>query len=226
MRKLKLSALCLLAAGLLIGFATWSATASEMRGCYLESRTCQVYTGPCFANAEINLTGKDAIMAWKIDEGTHTGVDLSGLAVVVVLNASDTFASGGIRDAKEVKSIILVDNRATAEQRDALVDFAKQQTGRAGEAVVRIDSAPIEMSLDVGTLTGTLSAGKNVKLTTRKARPGDCICSNEIAYYPPLAQVTNFAPGVSIESEFSGRGLGTQWSMPNSRSAYMGVFEF
>ena len=222
MRKLKQIAWCVFSAGL---FAV-SATAAEMQGCYLESRTCQVYTGPCFANSEINLTGKDAIMAWKIDEGTHAGVNVSGLAVVVVVNASETLASGGINDAKEVKSIIVVDERATAEQRDALVQFAKQQTGRAGEAVVRIDSAPIRMSLDVGTLQGTLEAGKNVKLTTRKARPGDCICSNEIAYYPPLAPVTNFAPGVAIESEFTGRGLGTQWSMPNSRSAYMGVFEF
>ena len=222
MRKLKQMVLSLLAAGLFVG----PATAAEMQGCYLESRSCQVYTGPCFANSEINLTGKDAIMAWKIDEGTHTGVDVSGLAVVVVLTASETLASGGISDAKEVKSVIVVDERATTEQRVALVHFAKQQTGRAGESVVRIDSAPIRMSLDVGTLQGVLEAGKCVKLSTRKARPGDCICSNEIAYYPPLAHVTNFAPGVCIESEFTGRGLGTKWSMPNSRSAYMGVFEF
>jgi len=70
-----------------------------------------------------------------------------------------------------------------------------------------------------------LNAGKSVKLATRKAKPSDCICTNEVAYYPPLAKMQNFAAGVSTEAEFKGRGLGTRWSMPNSRSAYMGVFD-
>ena len=45
------------------------ASAGTIQGIYMETRTCQVYTGPCFANAEIGLAGKDAIMAWKIQQG-------------------------------------------------------------------------------------------------------------------------------------------------------------
>ena len=89
-----------------------------------------------------------------------------------------------------------------------------------------MDSAPIEMSLDKLELNGKLQAGETVKLETRKARPSDCICSNESAYYPPLAKVTNFAPGVALEGEFKGRGLGTRWSIPDSRSAYMATFDY
>ena len=48
--------------------------AEEISGSYMEARTCQVYTGPCFANAEVNLTGKDALMAWNIEEGKKGGV--------------------------------------------------------------------------------------------------------------------------------------------------------
>ena len=43
---------------------------------------------------------------------------------------------------------------------------------------------------------------------------------------PPLSRVTNFAAGVATEGEFSGKGLGTSWSVPQSRSAYMGTFTF
>ena len=38
-------------------------------GQYLEARTCDVWTGPCFANGEINLRGEHAVMAWAVQRG-------------------------------------------------------------------------------------------------------------------------------------------------------------
>jgi hypothetical protein len=202
-----------------------STAGAEIRGTYLETRSCQVYTGPCFANSEIGLTGNDAILAWSVEEGAFQQTDLSGLSVVMVLRANDTLANAGISDPTEVRAMIIVDENASSAQHDALVDFVKSRTGPAGKNVVAIKTAPIVMKLDRVELTGELRAGSMVKLTTRKARKGDCICSNEIAYYPPLTELQNFVPGVSMEAEFNGRGLGIKWSTPNSRSAYMGVFE-
>lgn len=207
--------------------STWfsSVTLAEgVTGKYLEARTCQVYTGPCFANAEVGLAGKEAILAWSIDKGTHDDIDLAGLSVVMVVSASDTLGFDGLDDPREMKSVILVDQTADDDQRAALISFAKQRGGRAGKSVVRVQCAPIEMSLDTAELNGKLQVGKVAKLVTRKARPDDCICSNESAYYPPLAKVENFAPGVTIDGGFSGRGLGSRWSIPGSRSAYMATF--
>lgn len=199
---------------------------AEISGHYLETRTCQVYTGPCFANAEVGLAGKEAVMAWRILEGTHNGIDLSGLNVVMALQTTKTLGFQGIEGAGEVKSVILVDETAKGPRRDALIDFAKTHAGKAGDAVVRIDDAPIEMSLDEFELKGKLSAGKAVQLETRRARPDDCICSNESAYYPPLAELANFVPGVTTVGEFNGRGLGTTWSTPDARSAYVAKFAY
>ena len=210
----------------LAGLAPVWASAGEISGSYLETRTCQVYTGPCFANAETALAGREAMMAWKIDEGRRGNVDLAGLSVVVVVRGDDTLGHQGLDNAKELRSAIIVDERASEEQRVALVEFAKDHAGKAGKGIVRVDAAPISMSLDTAELKGALQAGELVKLTTRKARPNDCICSNESAFYPPLAQVERFAAGVSIEAEYKGRGLGTTWSTPNSRSAYMGEFVY
>ena len=64
--------------------------AAELRGIYLESRTCQVYTGPCFANGEMGQSGKNAILAWNIAAGAYHGVDLAGLSVVAVIGSSET----------------------------------------------------------------------------------------------------------------------------------------
>ncbi len=35
-----------------------TASAGEITGTYMEARTCQVYTGPCFANGEVGLSGQ------------------------------------------------------------------------------------------------------------------------------------------------------------------------
>jgi hypothetical protein len=142
------------------------------------------------------------------------------------MTASDTLADKGVNDPKEIKSAIIVDDKANAQQRAALIAFAKDHAGRGAETVVRVDSAPIEMSLDTAKLTGSLKAGDSLKLVTRKCGEKDCICCNETAYYPPLAQVTHFAPGVATEGQFTGKGLGTTWSVPGSRSAYMGTFNY
>jgi hypothetical protein len=213
-------------AAALVLFAAPVVASAAVSGVYLETRTCQVFTGPCFANAETGLAGKDAIMAWGIQQGEFEGVDLSGLNVVLVLRSSATLGFERADDSKDVKSVVLVDERASDLQRDALVRFARQQAGKAGERVVRIETAPIDMALELSDLTGTLTAGKTVTLVTRKAKPGDCICSNEVAYYPPLTNLDNFVPGVTVEGSFSGKGLGSRWSTPNSRSAYMGLFSY
>jgi len=210
----------------LIAAAAPSVAADSVTGTYIESRTCQVYTGPCFANAETALAGREAVMAWNIETGKKDNVDLSGLSVVMVVRGNDTLGYQGVEDPSELKSAVIVDSKATCEQREALVSFVKEHTGRAGKEIVRVDAAPIEMSLDSVELKGNLKAGEVVKISSRKAKPGDCICSNEVQFYPPLAAVNRFAAGVAIEAEFKGPGLGAVWSTPDSRSVYMGEFTY
>ena len=52
---------------------------ATLSGQYIEARTCDIWTAPCFANAEINLAGRNALMAWRIDQGKLDDVDLQGL---------------------------------------------------------------------------------------------------------------------------------------------------
>jgi hypothetical protein len=210
----------------LVALALPAAAGDSIVGTYLESRTCQVYTGPCFANSETAVAGREAVMAWNIEAGKRNNVDLKGLSVVMVIRGNDTLAYQGVEDPTQLKSAIIVDAKANAAQREALIAFVKEHTGRAGKEVVRVDSAPISMSLDTAELRGNLKAGELVKVSTRKAKPGDCICSNEVAFYPPLAQVERFAAGVSIEAEYKGPALGATWSTPESRSAYVGEFVY
>jgi len=195
-------------------------------GHYVEARSCQVYTGPCFANGESGIAGKNAVMAWSITEGEANGVDLTGLSVIMMVKASNTLGFRGLEEAEDVKSVIIVDEKADSSQRAALIDFAKAHSGPAGGNVVKVHTSPVKLTLETIDLRGNLEAGKFVTLTTRKARKGDCICSNEAAYYPPLAKLENFAPGVTLQGDVKGRGLGVSWQIPDSRTAYMGEFHY
>jgi len=206
--------------------AAASANAAGIRGDYLETRTCDVYTGPCFANAQVGVTGQQAILAWSIDEGTYQGVDLTGLKVVMTVRANDTlgFGSGVVIHPFPIRSVIFVDESATAEQQQALAAFARERAGQVAGDVVRIASVSIELSIDHVDMVARLKAGNEIQVETRKLGKSDCVCSNEKTFYPPLTDVENSAPAYTVDASFTGRGLGAQWSSPLTRGAYLATF--
>src|SRR5690242_10793422 len=120
MRKLWTAAVaaCLFAAGISVS------AHGAIKGDYLDVRSADVYTGPCFANAEVGLEGKQAILAWRVSQGSWQGVSLDGLSVVAVVQASATLGDP-YHDPYPAKSILIVDERANTEQLQALVQFAK-----------------------------------------------------------------------------------------------------
>ena len=213
-----------LSVGVVLLLSWTSVGNAEVSGTYIEARTCQVYTGPCFANGEMGLTGKDAVLAWNIDQGTHQGVDLAGLNVVMLVKSEETLGHEGFATARPIATTMIVDSRANSEQCAVLVDFARNQSRTTNVEVARVDAASVRVSLDIGELSGRIDAGDAVHLTTRKVREGDCICRNETAFYPPLAKVENFVPGVSIEGSIKARGLGTRWNTLGERNVYMATF--
>jgi hypothetical protein len=168
--------------------------------------------------------GKDAVMAWNVFQGDFQGVDLKGLSVVLVVSGSETLAHEGLADPEQLTSLLVVDDEASPRQREALIAFAKAQAGTAGDSIKSIKTAPIDMKLDTFELCGSLKAGKFADLAVRKAGEKDCICSNERGFYPPLARVENAVPGVATEGEVTARELNTRWSIPGTRSVYLGTF--
>ncbi|HET9320816.1 MAG TPA: hypothetical protein VFO27_13610, partial [Bryobacteraceae bacterium] len=42
---------------------------NSIYGNYVEARTADVYTGPCFANSEVGLEGQLAVLGWKVTKG-------------------------------------------------------------------------------------------------------------------------------------------------------------
>ena len=214
---------CLVAWACLYGQAS---AASPVAGTYIEARTCQVYTGPCFANGEVGSTGKDAILAWHIDRGRSGDVELSGLTVAVIVKASETLGFNGFADARSKRATLLLDRAADESQQQALLELVLRHTGLTAEQLVNVELTEMHMSFATAALTAQLQVGQVARLHVRKARPNDCICSNESAYYPPLTPLMGSVPGVTIDGDVVARKLGTRWSIPDTRTAYLGTFQW
>ncbi len=204
-----------------------SAAGNSVRGEYIEARTADVYTGACFANSEVGNTGDVAVMGWRVSKGSFNGVTLDGLNVVAVVRGQGTlgFVDG---TAYPVKSVLIVDERASVEQRQALKAFAQRMGGDLLSDVVRIDAAPISFSLEdnnVHTASATLQAGDFATIRTRAMNSKDHVCSNEEVWYLPLTKVKHAMPAVAMEHRFKGDGLGMKWSSPDKRSAFVADFQ-
>ena len=226
--KVKGAVPSLLLAGALIALpacARAAQPAGHVSGEYIESRTADVYTGPCFANSEVNLTGKEAVLAWHVEKGTWQNVGLDGLSVAAVVRASATLGDA-FSNPLPAKAVLIVDERASAAQREALVNFAQAQAGKLLSNVVATEVQPIRFTVDASHhSSASLEAGNLARITTRAIMDTDEICHNEDVYYEPLvSNLTHAMPAVASRSSYSGNHLGSTWNESNRRSAFIGTF--
>jgi hypothetical protein len=198
--------------------------AGGISGHYLEARTCDVWTGPCFANADMNLDGKHAVMAWKVNKGTLDRVQLDGLSVVAVVAASDTL---GLKQTGPARAVLIVDSRANATQRQALIQLAKKEGGELVRQVVCVETAPVDFDLCQCKEGGCaiLKAGQ-ARIETRCIDSHhDKVCGNEKEFYPPLGKDVKARAAVAVQHSFQGQGFSETWKDADRRGAYVGSFE-
>lgn len=203
-----------------------SASAQQIYGKYMESRNADVYTGHCFAMSEVNLMGDQAIVAWQVSKGEWNGVKLDGLGVVGIAKASGTLGST-FENPFPAKAILIVDEKANPEQREALKAFAQEMGGELLKNIVRTEAAPISLDLEFTgehPSGGQMKAGELASIIARGITSKDKICGHEQTYYPPLTATAHTMPAVASLDQFKGDGLGVSWTLREKRSAFVGNF--
>lgn len=197
---------------------------AQITGDYVETRSADVYTGQCFANGEMGLTGDQAILAWHIRSGRWDGVKLDGFSVVAAVKANATLGDP-YADPYPAKSVLIVDNRVNAREGAALAAFARHMGGELLANVVNVVNAPIDFQI-VQERHGSvlLRAGDFVTVQTRGINENDHLCGNESTFYPPLTQARDAMAAVAVTDRYSGKGLGMTWTFHDKRSAFVGTF--
>jgi hypothetical protein len=204
-----------------------SLPARGVTGNYIEARTADVYTGPCFANGEIEMAGKEAVFGWKINKGAWQGVDVGGLSVVGVIRSETTLGNFYVA-SNPAKAVLIVDSRANAEQRLALQNFAKQQAGALLSDIVKVVYQPIELTIENNNIHGgaaRLTAGSLASVQTRAMSATDHVCGNEEVWYPPLNKLEHSMPAYALENSYTGSDLGATWNNRLKRSGFLGTFQ-
>ena len=200
------------------------AFAQQISGDYVETRSADVYTGQCFANGEVGLTGNEAILGWRVRHGAWNGVELDGLSIAAAVRAKATLGDP-YENPYPAKAVLIVDEQATPQQRAALVAFAEHMGGRLLENVEKVIAAPVELAMSPEHHgRALLRAGQFAMVQTRAINENDHLCGNEDTFYPPLTATTHSMPAVALVDQYQGPSLGETWSTHDRRSAFVGTF--
>jgi hypothetical protein len=214
------------------------AQAVEVQGDYVEARNADVFTGPCFSNAEIFIYGKQAVMAWKVNRGTWNGVDVAGLCVAAAVQSDTTFTQD---NPARARAVLIVDSRADQRQRSALVDMAKTLGGARLGNDPAVVATRMQLKIESRHAAGegahqahgmpqapraSFWAAGIAQIVTRPLDDRDHMCGNEVVAYPPLSSSVEAKPAYTLAHQFKGDGLDARWDDPNCRSSFVGHFAY
>jgi hypothetical protein len=213
------------------------ANAAGIQGEYIEARTADVFTGPCISNSEIFTTGNQAVVAWKVNQGAWKGTDLSGLCVAAAIRGTTTFSEDVPAKAA---AVVIVDQKASPRQREALVAMARELGGARLQNVVAVKTATMSLKLEADHSSmadadrpshtmpqaprASFWAAGLAQIVTRPLDDNDHFCGNEVVAYPPLSHGIKALPAYTLGHEFKGSELDTRWNDPNCRSSFVGTF--
>ena len=212
------------AAILAVAASSAAGSGGTLSGEYVEARTAEVFAGGCIMNSEAETMGRQAVMAWKIDNGSYRGVPLDGLAIVAAVNGDRNLGMRELGGAapESVRAALVVDARATEAQRAALVAMARELSKDVVQDVVSITPAEITFRDDTDRIA---VAAPGVQLTVNKQLTHDPSCG-AMQWFRPLTTVQQGELGVAEAHAFSGNDLGAKWSHPNKRSAFFAKFTY
>lgn len=191
-----------------------------IRGEYVEARTCAVWIGSCFANGEVNLMGKNAVVGWSVTEGSWDGQKLDGLKIVAVLDAEGTLQT---KYEGKVTSIAFVDKNATDAQASALVAMAKALAPDHLSGLRKTERKEITSARQ--GIEATLTVEKELQLKTKAICVCDQASCNAYLFYPAFSKSTQVESAKTVSHSYEGEALGVRWSDPERQGAMVGTFE-
>ena len=202
-----------------VGALAFSSQAENvsLRGDYVEVRTASVFAGACHYNGEVVTTGRDAMMAWKVNSGKWQGIDLSGVRVLAVVSADANLAENNAGRQSE----IIIDSQASRQQALAMVNAIKEKYATSLGRVVEVRTAPISFERNGRTYAVvTDEAAINVE-----GMPNDLCCRMpNLVWYAPLVGLENRKVGYTSKALYKGKVVGEPWSRSGENSAFYGTF--
>jgi hypothetical protein len=154
----------------------------ELEGSLLEVCNCDVLC-PCWIGEDPDNGTCDAVLGYHIDRGSVIGTDVSGRTVAMAVHLPGNVLAGNW------KVMLIVDDKATPEQADALVKaFAGKLGGPLADTaqligeVVAVERAPITFGVQEGKGTLTISGIAEAVMEPYRSPTGDVTTLNDTIF--------------------------------------------
>jgi hypothetical protein len=155
--------------------AAATGTGYDLEGTLLEVCSCDVLC-PCWIGEDPDNGDCESVVAYTFDRGTIAGVDVSGLAA-----ASAVYIPGNVL-AGNWKQVLLIDDKATDEQFDAIVAMI---TGELGGPMADLAGLVGErLAIERAPMSHEITDGAG------KLRVGDLISADMHPYTGPDGSTT------------------------------------
>jgi hypothetical protein len=164
-------------------------------------------------------------------------VDLQGLCVAAAVRGTTTFSED---KPEQALAVVIVDEKASPQQREALVAMAQELGGARLKHIAAVKTARMNLKLEQHQATAadashsahampqapraSFWAAGLAHIVTRPLDENDHFCGNEVIAYPPLSLGVKAQPAYTLGHEYKGEGLDTRWNDPNCRSSFVGRF--
>tara|TARA_Y100000758_G_scaffold300878_1_gene265765 strand:- start:995 stop:1687 length:693 start_codon:yes stop_codon:yes gene_type:complete len=201
-------------------------------GSYLEvqadSRTAGLPRGPGFglpskASANRTAGAHRAILFWEIVKGSWNGQELDSLKIVTVVESS-----GPLRSPQEgkLRTVIYLDEKASEEKAQALLDLARELAPRYLKNLVRIRKAPIEVTRKDHDLKLAIRNHLEVHIETHKHESDICesICGKDPQPGRPLSLHVKSEKALGRKNLYRAEDLQVRWTSPKAQSCLSGQF--
>jgi hypothetical protein len=193
----------------------------QIEGRLLEVCNCNVLC-PCWVGEDPDNGTCDGLLAWHIDKGTVSGLDVSGRTFVLLCHIPGNILKGNW----SVRAY--VDDQATPEQKDALLSV---WTGKLGGPVadlaklvgevVAVEQVPI--TFEVKGADGTLKVGTGIEASLK---PFQGATGKDTALYDTIFTTIPGSPAyVGKASQYTAKVPGFNIDLQN-HNAVSGSFRF
>ena len=196
----------------------------RVTGDYVEVRTAEVFTGACILGSEWESLGREAILGWRVSSGSVNGTSLAGLAAVAVVGADRNLGSEtlGAPAPSSIRTVLLIDERATAVQREALIAMVRVLAPALTRNVIELRSVPISFVRD-GVDVRVTAAEATLDVTTNFEHSPTCGATR---WFDPLATTTKAELGLARSHAWSGNTPGAKWEQTDRKSSFVGTFTY
>ncbi len=193
---------------------------SQVAGDYLEGRSNHVYGCYCEWSGEGVTGGREAILAWSVQQGRFEGVSLVGVKMAAVLVGEATLSMG----AAARSSILFLDGAASPAQRQAAERLLRQQYGWLLGRVRIVHVVPIEFRRDAEA--ATLKVGELLNLMMRRAVLPDDVLQGATLWYDPFIPLVESTLATTLSNRYWGGDFDQRWAHSEpTTSGYFGRFQ-